>query len=199
MELSHLLGLTMFAIVAAGSPGPNNIMLLTSGANVGFKRTLPHISGIVIGFAAMLLIIGVGIMKLFASYPMLQQMMQVGCMIYLVYLAYKIASAQTGVEEKIAYRPMTLLAAANFQWVNPKAWTMALTAISLYSVNSTLSSISMIALVFAIVTLPCVCFWTLAGTKLQRFLSTPRRLRGFNVAMAGLLLSSLLPMLSEVI
>ncbi len=133
MELTHLLALTTFAFISSATPGPNNIMLMTSGANIGFTRTIPHMLGIILGFSLMILLVGLGLMQLFNALPALQTGLQWICFGYLFYLAFKIATSSAVKSDKESYQAMSFLAAANFQWVNPKAWSMALSAITLYS------------------------------------------------------------------
>ncbi|MCA3976858.1 LysE family translocator [Vibrio vulnificus] len=195
MELSQLSALALFAFVSTFTPGPNNIMLMTSGANVGFARTIPHMLGITLGFAVMVMLIGVGLMGLFHSYPLSHQILKYLSLSYLVYLAAKIALSGKASERK-DFKPMSFLQAASFQWVNPKGWTMALTAVSVYSTGSQWWELVLIAGVFILANLPSVSFWTAAGTQLQRWLTTQTRVKSFNISMALLLLLSTVPMLN---
>ncbi|MBP4034383.1 LysE family translocator [Aeromonas sp. PrichA-15] len=132
MEYHQLGALALFAFVSTFTPGPNNIMLMTSGANVGFKRTIPHMLGITFGFGAMLILVGIGLMSLFNAYPITHSILKVLSLSYLLYLTYKIATSGK-TEAKHDFRPMSFLGAVAFQWVNPKGWSMALTAITVYS------------------------------------------------------------------
>ncbi|HAS6219607.1 TPA: LysE family transporter [Vibrio vulnificus] len=195
MELSQLSALALFAFVSTFTPGPNNIMLMTSGANVGFVRTIPHMLGITLGFAVMVMLIGVGLMGLFHSYPLSHQILKYLSLSYLVYLAAKIALSGKASERK-DFKPMSFLQAASFQWVNPKGWTMALTAVSVYSTGSQSWELVLIAGVFILANLPSVSFWAAAGTQLQRWLTTHTRIKSFNISMALLLLLSTVPMLN---
>ncbi len=195
MEQQQLFALMTFAFVSTVSPGPNNIMLMTSGANVGFMRTIPHMLGIVLGFSLMVILIGIGLMGVFTAYPIAHQALQVGCIIYLVYLAMKIALSRPVSSNASTYKPMSFLAAANFQWINPKAWSMALTAVSVYNVSASWQGVIIVSLVFAVMNIPSVSVWTIAGKQLQAFLNSPSKIKSFNFGMAGLLLASTLPML----
>ncbi|WP_428776248.1 LysE family translocator [Vibrio sp.] len=195
MELQQLGALALFAFVSTFTPGPNNIMLMTSGANVGFSRTMPHMLGIILGFAVMLILVGVGLMGLFQQYPLMHQLMKYACLGYVFYLAVKIALSKKN-HTAAEYRPMTFLSAAGFQWLNPKGWSMALTAVTVYGGGGAWTELTFIALVFIVANLPSVTFWTAAGIRLQRWLITPRRIQLFNLAMAALLLSSTVPMLT---
>ncbi|WP_293441396.1 LysE family translocator [Planktotalea sp.] len=194
MSYDLLLALTLFAFVSSITPGPNNLMLMASGANFGFRRTLPHMLGVVIGFTLMIVLVGVGLVQVFDIYPISHQILKVVSVIYLLWLAWKIANAAP-LEGDVQSegKPITFIQAALFQWVNPKAWTMALTAISAYTPDQTLYYVSLVALVFGIVNLPSVSVWTVLGEQMARFLTSAARLRAFNWAMAGLLILSLYP------
>jgi len=194
MEYQQLIALITFAFVSTVSPGPNNIMLMTSGANVGFMRTIPHMLGITFGFSLMVFLVGFGLMGLFTAYPVVQQSLRIVSMMYLVYLAFKIAKSKPMVSEASDYTPMTFMSAACFQWVNPKAWTMALTAISLYASSTAQQDILIVSLIFGLVNVPSVSLWTAAGKKLQTILQVPARIKIFNYCMAGLLIGSIIPM-----
>lgn len=194
MEYHQLGALALFAFVSTFTPGPNNIMLMTSGANVGFKRTIPHMLGITLGFGAMLILVGVGLMSLFHAYPMTHDILKGLSLAYLLYLTYKIATSSK-TEVKDDYRPMSFLGAVAFQWVNPKGWSMALTAITVYSSGGSWLELAFIAGIFCLANLPSVTFWTAAGIQLQRWLTTPKRVKGFNYGMAVLLLLSTIPMI----
>ncbi len=196
MSLEALLALALFALVSTITPGPNNLMLMSSGANFGFKKTIPHMLGVSLGFAFMLLLVGIGLMQLFNQYPISYDILKVVSVIYLLYLAFKIAtSASLKGKEKVESKPFSFFQAAAFQWVNPKAWTMALTAISVYSPSQNFESIVIVAMVFALVNLPSVSCWTLLGQELRVLLSSATRLRIFNYTMASLLVLSLYPVL----
>ena len=189
--LSALIG---FAIVSSVTPGPNNLMLMTSGANFGFRRSIPHMAGISLGFGFMLVLVGIGLAQVFERWPVTLLILKIGSVAYLLYLAWKITKAGTPGDGKAAGKPFTFLQAAAFQWVNPKAWAMALSAISLYADSDNMLSIALVALIFLTVNFPNVSLWALAGTKVQAFLSNQRRLQIFNWSMAILLVASVLPM-----
>ena len=196
MTYELLVALIVFAFASSITPGPNNMMLMASGANFGFQRTLPHMLGVAIGFTLMVFLVGIGLMQLFDVYPMSRDILRVFSVIYMVYLAYKISTAappehQTNTESK----PFTFMQAVLFQWVNPKAWTMALTAISVYSPSRAIEAITVVALVFGMVNLPTISVWVALGQQLRRILTSTYRLRTFNITMAVLLLGSLYPVL----
>lgn len=191
------LGLAMFSFVSSITPGPNNLMLMASGANFGFRRTLPHMLGVGLGFTAMVILVGIGLLGLFQAYPLSYDLLRVVSVIYLLFLAWKIATAarpEAGIASGQG-RPMTFMQAVLFQWVNPKAWTMALTALSVYAPSRNLGAVLFVAVVFGLINFPCVSSWTLLGQQLQRWLTSRRRLVAFNVGMATLLVLSLYPVL----
>ncbi|TKB48973.1 LysE family translocator [Ferrimonas sediminicola] len=192
MEFQHLGALALFAFVSTMTPGPNNIMLMSSGAKVGFVRTIPHMLGVSLGFALMVVLVGAGLMGVLAAMPQSQTLLKCLSLAYLCYLALKIANSDHSKQET-EFQPMTFMAAAGFQWVNPKGWSMALTAVTLYS-HGHWQEVGIIAGVFLILNLPSVSLWAAAGTQLQRWLTTSRRVKGFNLTMAGSLLLSMLPM-----
>lgn len=196
-----LLALAAFAFVSSITPGPNNLMLMASGTNFGFVRTIPHMLGVAIGFTFMIALVGAGLVKVFEAFPVAHTILKVGSVAYLLYLAWKIAtSAPPGSKAgangaaKADARPMTFVQAALFQWVNPKAWTMALTAVTAYSIPSDpVLSLAVVAIVFGLINLPSISTWALMGVQLRRFLDDPRKLRVFNVAMAVILVATLYP------
>ena len=194
----ELVSLVGFAFAASITPGPNNLMLMASGTNYGFRRTLPHLAGVAIGFVLMLLLVGAGLGQLFTRFPAVELGLRTVCFGYLLYLAWKLAAtrAQPAATDDLATgQPLSFLQAALFQWVNPKAWAMALTAMSVYLPNDSLWSALAVALVFGAVNLPCISTWTLLGLKLRAVLHSAVRLKTFNVTMAVLLLASVLPAL----
>lgn len=194
MTYDLLLGLLLFAFVSSITPGPNNLMLMASGANFGFRRTIPHMLGIGIGFTVMIILVGLGLAQIFDAYPILHSILKVLSVLYLLWLAWKVAnSAPPEGEIDNEARPLTFMQAALFQWVNPKAWTMALTAISVYMPDQSTASVLMVALAFGLVNLPCVSSWTVMGQQMARFLTSAARLRAFNWTMAALLVASLYP------
>lgn len=196
MSLDVFLALIGFAFVTSITPGPNNFMLLASGVNFGFWRTIPHMVGIGIGFFSLLLGVGLGLGALLEAYPQFHTTLKMVGGLYLLWLALKIArsrsmSADRGGRE----RPMTFLEAAAFQWVNPKAWIMAVTAMAIYtSPSAPFLSVLLVATAFALVNFPSVSTWAGFGTALRGFLADPVRLKWFNIAMGVMLAASVIPM-----
>lgn len=193
MTYELLTALAAFAFVTSITPGPNNLMLMASGANYGFRRTIPHMLGVGLGFVLMVALVGLGLMGLFDAFPITHSVLKYAGIAYLLWLAWKIANAGMPQTDGSTGRPMTFLQAAAFQWVNPKAWQMALTAITLYAPERTAWSILMVAAVFGAVNLPSVSSWTVLGQQMTRVLTSPLRLRVFNGVMALLLVASLWP------
>jgi threonine/homoserine/homoserine lactone efflux protein len=197
LSLDLLLAFALFAFVTSVTPGPNNMMLLTSGVNFGFNRTVPHMLGISCGFFSLVLAVGLGLGAAFQAYPLLYTVLRYVGAAYLLYLAWKIATSgpasdASGTESK----PQTFMQAALFQWVNPKAWVMAVGAISTYTpLQGYFTNVVIISAVFAIINLPSVCVWAGFGSLLRNALRDPFWLRVFNGGMAVLLVVSLYPML----
>lgn len=192
MALEHFISLILFAFAACFTPGPNNIMLMTSGANLGYKRTLPHMLGVMIGFAVMIALVSIGLLQVLESNPAYKQLLQYFCASYLVYLALKIALAKPEIKSAAGYKPMSFLASASFQWVNPKAWTMAFSFVTLFLLDLGLVGLAITLSIYFAILFMSTSLWTYAGLQLKRWINTPVRMRGFNLAMAGLLLSTLL-------
>ena len=185
-----------FSFVTSITPGPNNLMLLASGANFGFLPTVPHMLGISVGFCVMTLLMGLGLAGLFLTLPWLKGVLKVLAVLYMLWLAWKIAHAGAPAEGRAnGARPMTFLQAAAFQWVNPKAWAMALGAIAAYAGGGEIGVLVLVAVTFATVNLPSISVWAYAGDRLRLALSNPDRLRAFNWTMAVLLVLSLIPVL----
>ena len=195
MTFELITALVVFAFVSSATPGPNNLMLMASGANFGFARTIPHMLGIAIGFSVMILLVGAGLVQVFDAWPVSYTILKVASVLYMSWLAWKIARTSSTAEGDTTGRPMTFLQAAAFQWVNPKAWAMALTALSVYAADATLVAFAVVALVFGAVNLPSITIWTVLGQQMKRFLTNPTRLRLFNWTMAALLMASLYPVL----
>ncbi len=194
MTLELLSAFAAFAFVSSITPGPNNLMLMSSGANYGLKKTIPHLLGVGIGFTLMIAIVGLGVMQLFNAFPVTYEVLKVISVIYLLYLAVKIAgSANNTDQQQASSKPITFFQAAIFQWVNPKAWIMAVTAISIYAPSTEIFAVLLISMLFGIINLPCISCWIVLGQKMQQLLTNPRRLKFFNYTMAALLVVSVLP------
>ena len=196
MTYDLFLALLGFAFVTSVTPGPNNMMLLASGVNFGFRRTLPHMLGISIGHALMVFLVGLGLAGVFKAWPLALTVLKVAAVVYMLWLAWKIAHAGAPGEGRVKPQPMTFLQAAAFQWVNPKAWAMALGAVSAYVVEPSVWAYAGVAGAFACVNLPSVSVWAGMGQAVRRWLDGPGRLKAFNWTMAGLLVLSLWPVVT---
>lgn len=197
MSAEIFFALVTFAFVTSVTPGPNNLMLLSSGVNFGFKRTIPHMLGIGFGFFILLLAIGFGLAALLEYMPLFYTGLKFAGGAYMLYLAWKIAtSGEISTEDKSSSTPLSFMQAALFQWVNPKAWVMAVTGIATYTAGQDYNSkVVIISLIFALVNLPSVSLWAGLGTLMRKLLTDPFKLRVFNVTMGLLLVASLWPML----
>jgi len=192
------LALLVFAFVTSITPGPNNFMLLASGVNFGFRRTIPHMLGIAGGFASLLVGVGAGLGAVLTAYPALHLALKVVGGAYLLYLAWRIAIARSvSSGNGNSERPMRFHEAAAFQWVNPKAWVMAVTAMALYTdPTRPFATVVLVSMAFAIINFPSVSVWAAFGMALRGFLADPARLKWFNIGMGAALALTLWPMLN---
>ena len=194
MSFDLFWALLIFTFVMTVTPGPNTMMLLASGVNFGFRATVPHMAGITLGFGLMNVLVGMGLGEVFKLFPVLYKALSYAGAAYMLYLAWKIAMTRSMGEGKAGSRPMTFLQAAAFQWINPKAWVMAVTAITTYTIPSAYTfSVLLLTAMFMAMAVPGCSVWVLFGTGVRRWLENPVRLRVFNVAMAILLVLSLVP------
>lgn len=195
MAQNLTLALAGFALVTSITPGPNNLMLMASGANFGLRRSVPHMLGVAFGFGAMIAIVGMGLDQIIARSALLAEGLKWLSLGYVLWLAWKIAHSAPPEAKPATHaaRPMPFLAACAFQWVNPKAWMMALGALSAYAAGA--GGVVGVAVVFTLVNLPSVALWAAMGQGLRGALQVPARLRLFNRVMAGLLILSVLPVI----
>ena len=190
-----------FAITTCVTPGPNNAMIMASGLNYGIKRSLPHYCGIVLGFPVMVLAVGLGIAQLFELYPIMHIVLKVVGAAYLSYLAYKIASAPVTGPNETEGRPFSFIQAAAFQWVNPKAWVLAVGATVTYTTlgEGYVLQVITIGLIFLLFGAPCIMLWLWGGASLKTLMRNPSYVRVFNISMAVLLMGSLIPVFLELL
>ena len=194
MSTEQLVALIGFVTVMTGTPGPNNLMLMASGANAGFRRSLPHILGIAIGCQVILLCVALGLGQLLTRFPQAVTVLRVGGALYLLYLAWQLVRTRNLNSDRYNAKPLTFMQAALFQWVNPKAWMMILTGVATFTQPQDFTlSVAIVAGAFLIVGLPLISSWNLFGAALKNWLQKGQRLRGFNRAMAVLLVASLYP------
>jgi len=196
VPLQLFLALVVFACVMAFTPGPNNVLLAASGVNFGFMRSMPHMLGVTIGFDVLLIAGAVGVGLLFSTFPALHTVLKVIGAAYMLWLAWKVANAHhTGGEGAAAAKPFTFTQAAAFQWINPKAIIATVGAIAIYVRPSHVwIDFPIMVAVMTLATLGAVVTWTGFGVALRRFLRDPVRARIFNIAMAALLVASIVPM-----
>ncbi|MFG3595402.1 LysE family translocator [Bradyrhizobium sp. RDI18] len=201
MSQSLLIAFIMFATVMFFTPGPNNIMLLSSGLTYGFRPTIPHIMGITVGFAFMVGAVGLGLGTIFIAYPVLQTILKYAGVAYLIYLAWAIAMSEppsADQDKRREGRPMTFWGAAMFQWVNAKGWVMVIGTITAYAAIAAYpwNIAIQVGLSLLLGILSCTA-WALFGTALRPILTSRRAVRAFNIVMAVLLLASLYPVFMD--
>jgi threonine/homoserine/homoserine lactone efflux protein len=198
MTLQLFLGLLVFAGVAAFTPGPNNTLLMASGMNFGFRRTLPLICGVTFGFPLMIGLIGLGLGRVFEAYPIIYQVLKYAGAAYMLFLAWKIASAKPSSTAAEHAKPMSFLQMTLFQWVNPKGWVMAITALSAYTLAAEYYvGVATVVGVFLLMGIGSAITWAAFGAALKGVMTDPRYFRVINVGLALLLVVSLVPMLQH--
>lgn len=194
--MADLLTFSMFAVATSITPGPNNVMVAAGAANHGLRATVPHVLGISFGLGAMVIVVGLGLAGPLSHAPALHLALRWIGAAWIVWIAWTLARAPVAAGARGSRAPpMGFAAAALFQWVNPKAWLMAVVAATAYTVpgGDLPRQVLTLALIFAVVCLPCLGFWAIVGAGASRMLRTPGRMRAFNVAMAVLLVASVVP------
>src|SRR6202166_2969744 len=199
MSQSLFVAFVVFGAVMAFTPGPNNIMVLSSGLTYGFRRSLPHIAGIAIGVSIMVASVGLGLGAIFIAYPVLQTILKYGGVAYLIYLAAAIAMSEPVTPEQGNRRgPMTFWGAAMFQWINAKGWVIVIGTITTYAAIASFPWNIAIQVMLSLLLGAVSCSaWALFGTALRPLLTSPRLVRTFNIVMAILLLASLYPVFAD--
>ena len=206
MNTQTLFAAGLFAVVSSVTPGPNNTMLLASGLNFGFRRSQQHLWGVNLGYTFMLLCVGLGLHAVLDQFPQLYRVLRYAGTAYMLWIAWKLASARPAAPHEVpspdearrpaALRPMGFWGAAAFQWVNPKAWVMAVTCMSTYlASDAQFTQVALLAGLCMVLSAPCSAFWVVFGQAMRGLLQHPRRLRIFNITMALALVASLYPML----
>ena len=211
-------GAALFMLVSSVTPGPNNTMLMASGVHFGYRRTLAHLLGVQLGFGFMLIAVGLGLHAVLAQYPAFYDLVRLAGAAYMVWMAWSLATARpaTVTQDELAStaltegvrqapaangapataQPLGFWGAVLFQWVNPKAWVMAVTIMSAYvPPGAGLLQIAPLGVLFAVLGFPCSSVWVGFGSALRNYLQDPFRMRVFNCSMAAALLASLYPML----
>ena len=196
MTFQLFLGLFIFASIAAFTPGPNNALLMASGMNFGFWRSLPLIAGVVLGFPLMIGLIGLGLGRVFDLYPGLYVLLKFTGAAYMLYLAWKIATSEPSTAATAEAKPMSFIQMCLFQWVNPKGWVMAVTALSAYTLpQNYYAGVAAVVTTFMFTGITSALTWTAFGAALKNVMTDPRYFRIINLTLAALLLASLVPML----
>ncbi|MFC0119124.1 LysE family translocator [Pseudoalteromonas xiamenensis] len=197
--MDYLLAITLFAFASSVTPGPNNILVMSSGVNFGMWRSVPLLCGICVGFAFMVVLVGLGFSQVFERFPEFHVWLKVAGVLYLLYLAWLIGTSNSTLEIKAQGKPLTFTNGALFQWVNAKAWVVATGAIATFTDSGNEAGLGylIIGLVYLFVAFPSVGIWLWFGSFLSRFLHTTRNHRRFNYVMASLLALSILPVLNE--
>ena len=200
MSLQTLIAVVIFSTVMAFTPGPNNAMLASSGARFGLARTLPHVGGVTLGFPVMIFLVGLGLASILLASPLLQLAMKSVSCAYLLWMAFQIARSDSTKESSGRGKPLTFLQAAAFQWINPKAWLMAVGAISAYTTagGRLYWEVAIIAAVSLVVSIFSTLTWAAFGAGIRRWLRSATALRCFNIAMALSLVASMVPIMIEI-
>ncbi len=196
-------------LVSSVTPGPNNTMLMASGVHFGFRRTLAHLMGVQLGFGFMVVAVGLGLHTVLAQFPAFYELVRFAGAAYMVWMAWSLASARPHVAVPAALddglhsaqneaKPLGFWGAVLFQWVNPKAWVMAVTIMSAYvPPGAGLLQIAPLGMLYVALGFPCSSVWVGFGSALRSYLQDAFRMRVFNCSMAAALLLSLYPMLSS--
>jgi len=199
--ITMLFSIATFTLSTVMTPGPNNIMLLSSGLTFGYKRTLPHIFGVMFGFSFMVVLVGLGMGVVFKEFPIIFAILKIIGVLYLFWMAYKIATNHSAYDIKGSDQssPFTFFQAAAFQWVNVKAWIMAITVISVFvtSNENSLLQVLTIAFIYLLSGVISTNSWALGGVVLKKVINNKKSVNFFNILMAILLIASIIPFLFE--
>jgi threonine/homoserine/homoserine lactone efflux protein len=201
MSIELLSAFCLFVFVSSVTPGPNNMMVMASGLNYGILRTLPHIAGVVVGIGLLVFSVGMGMLSILDIFPFLYTIFRVACIVYIFYLAWKIATAAPLSQNKNSKaKPFSFFQAVAFQWVNPKALMMSMAAVTTYVPEASdpqfLTNVTLISILFSVISIPTISIWAFFGKGFRRILNKPEYHRIFNVTMATLLILSLYPLLN---
>lgn len=195
-----LLPFLVFAFAASATPGPNNIMAMSTAATHGLRAAVPVVGGVALGFGFMVLVVGTGLAGALASHPALHVAMRWAGAAWMLLLAWKIARSDApSLAQPGAEAPIGFWSACALQWINPKAWTIALATAATYTVadDHLFGQVAVLAGLFTLVSVPSVGAWALLGRGAGSFLTSRRRMQAFNWMMGGLLAASVIPALAE--
>lgn len=190
---TNLQAMLLFTASAAFTPGPNNLMITASGTNFGFWRSIPHMMGVTLGFPTMLIAMAFGLIQVFEIWPVLHVILRYAGAAYMIYLAYRIATSTSVGKAKATGQPLSFIQAALFQWINPKAVIISLSALSMFTTpnGNFVEETTRLALVALLVSSTSISTWCLFGTAIRHLLKSPKALRLFNYTMAGALVASI--------
>ena len=198
---TFLVSIASFTLATVMTPGPNNIMMLSSGLNFGYKKSIPHMLGVALGFPIMVICVGMGINIIFKIFPLAYDIMKIIGFIYLIWMAWQIANSSVEIKENENKnnKPFTFIQIVLFQWINPKAWIMAVTAISSFTVpnEDIFMQVIVIAFIYLLSGLISTNTWTLGGVFIKKLLKNKKTVRIFNITMAILLVMSIIPVMFE--
>ncbi|MDI9313902.1 MAG: LysE family translocator [Hydrotalea sp.] len=203
IDINIWLSLLLYMAVTSITPGPNNLMLMASGSNFGFYRSLPHLLGVTFGFTFLLLATGFGLAQVFSTYPVLYLVLKYAGAVYLLYLSYRLAISKgdkTKQNKRSAKpaKPFGFFAAVAFQWVNPKGVVMAISFFAIYlPVDYSWQVVLAVCAIDVVMSFLHAGLWVVMGTSLAHLLKHGNRQHYFNIAMALLLVLSLIPAFIE--
>ena len=189
MTLTTLFAMFSFSLAMSISPGPVNMMIISSGINHGVKKTIPFISGATIGFTLLLVLIGFGLMNILDMYPYLLTYLEIAGATFIIYMGYKITTSASSLSTK-NYNKKTLKFYEGFllQWLNPKAWIACVSGVSMFVSSD--GTFFVFVIMYFIVCYLSLSFWGILGQKATRFLNTPTKLKAFNIIMGAILIFS---------
>ncbi len=192
MTLSWFLALLMFILVAGFTPGPNNIIAMSIGFNHGYRKVLPHVAGVTVGFPVMLILIGLVLKPIMQEYEQIFMLLKYASIAYIIYIAYHVATQEPSIDGLSSdKKPIGFWQSVAFQWINPKAWAGALATVTLYMPKGYYTQgVYIAALLSAVTIIAAISAWAIMGKGIKGFLSHPKQVRVFNVVMALLLLLS---------
>ena len=189
----EFLSMALFWIVAAYTPGPNNVVASYSGFNFGIKKTIPHIFGVTFGFTLLVIALTFGLVNIFILFPIIQIVLKYLGSFFLIYLAYKISFSKSSIEKK-SENPISFLDTFIFQFLNPKGVLIGIIIVSTYVEygDNYLNYATQIVLFAFIISLSSITFWTFVGKYLRKFATNEKFIKYFNYAMSSLLLLSII-------
>ncbi|MEM1155491.1 MAG: LysE family translocator [Pseudomonadota bacterium] len=195
MTYGDMAALFAFVLVATIAPGPNNLMLVANAANFGVRRSISYMAGVATGTASMILVLGVGMDQIYEAIPWFQWVLKVLGSAYLLYLAYKIGTTKVPPQHtELHGHPIQFWQIFGFQWLNPKAWTIAITAVAFLEQSNNWYDVLTIAIIFFILSVFSSVVWALVGSSLSRLLADPVKMRRINITLGCVLVFAVFPL-----